>query len=108
VPRDVRSDRNLLLGILALQMDFITRDALIAAMNAWVLDKEKTLGEILLTQRAIDPTDLAAMDAMVARFIAKHGGNPEQSLAALTGVGDIVKDLRSIEDPGLSATLLTL
>ena len=30
------ADRNLLFGILALQMDFITRDALIAAMNAWV------------------------------------------------------------------------
>jgi hypothetical protein len=37
------SDRNLLFGILALQMDFISRDALIAAMNAWVLDKAKPL-----------------------------------------------------------------
>ncbi len=36
------ADRNLLFGILALQMDFISRDALIAAMNAWVLDKAKT------------------------------------------------------------------
>src|SRR5262249_35564205 len=31
------ADRNLLFGILALQMDFIRRDALIAAMNAWVV-----------------------------------------------------------------------
>ena len=30
-------DRNLLFGILALQMDFISREALVAAMNAWVL-----------------------------------------------------------------------
>ena len=37
------ADRNLLFGILALQMDFIGRDALIAAMNAWVLDKAKSL-----------------------------------------------------------------
>jgi hypothetical protein len=29
------ADRNLLLGILALQMDFISRDALIQAMNVW-------------------------------------------------------------------------
>jgi hypothetical protein len=29
------SDRNLLFGILALQMDFIGRDPLIAAMHAW-------------------------------------------------------------------------
>jgi hypothetical protein len=35
------ADRNLLFGILALQMDFIQRDALIAAMHAWVLDKTR-------------------------------------------------------------------
>src|ERR1700678_1030092 len=35
------ADCNLLLGILALQMDFIDRDALIAAMHAWVLDKSR-------------------------------------------------------------------
>jgi hypothetical protein len=44
------ADRNLLFGILALQMDFISRDALIAAMHAWVLEKAKLLGQILLEQ----------------------------------------------------------
>jgi hypothetical protein len=33
------SDRNLLLGIVALQMDFITRDALIEALHQWTLEK---------------------------------------------------------------------
>jgi len=35
------ADRNLLFGILALQMDFISREQLISAMHAWVLDKGK-------------------------------------------------------------------
>ena len=47
------NDRNLLFGILALQMDFISRDALVAAMNAWVLAKQRPLGEILLEQKAL-------------------------------------------------------
>ncbi len=38
------ADLNLLFGILALQMDFISRDALIRAMHAWVLAKAKPLG----------------------------------------------------------------
>ena len=50
---DPTADRNLLFGILALQMDFIRRDALIAAMNAWVLNKHRTLGDILLDQMAL-------------------------------------------------------
>ena len=33
------ADRNLLLGIPDLQSDFVSRDALITAMPAWVLDK---------------------------------------------------------------------
>ena len=40
-PHRATADRNLLFGILALQMDFIRRDDLIAAMHAWVLDKVK-------------------------------------------------------------------
>jgi hypothetical protein len=42
------ADRNLLFGILALQMDFLRRDELIAAMHAWVLDKDR------VTEMAID------------------------------------------------------
>jgi hypothetical protein len=38
------ADRNLLFGILAVQMDFVSRDALIAAMNARVLAKRRPLG----------------------------------------------------------------
>jgi eukaryotic-like serine/threonine-protein kinase len=47
------ADRNLLFGIFAVQMDFIPRDALIAAMNAWLLEKHKSLGDILLSQGAL-------------------------------------------------------
>src|SRR4051794_29279293 len=63
------SDRNLLFGILALQMDFISRDALIAGMNAWVLDKRKTLGQILVTQGVLDPRDQALLEPMIARHV---------------------------------------
>ena len=48
------ADRNLLFGILALQIDFISRDALIKAMNAWVLEKSKSLGQILGEHQALD------------------------------------------------------
>ena len=34
-------------------MDFIGRDALITAMNAWVITKGKPLGEILVEQKAM-------------------------------------------------------
>ena len=59
------TDRNLLFGILALQMDFIDREQLVAAMNAWVLEKGKPLGEILVEQSALKPDTHALLVALV-------------------------------------------
>jgi hypothetical protein len=49
------ADRNLLFGILAVQIDFIGRYALVAAMHAWVLAKDRPLGDILAEQGALTP-----------------------------------------------------
>ena len=59
------ADRNLLFGILALQMDFIGRDVLIAAMHTWVLDKAKSLGQILTEQNALRADQHSAIEVLV-------------------------------------------
>jgi serine/threonine-protein kinase len=99
------SDRNLLFGVLALQMDFITRDALIAAMHAWVLEKDKSLGRILVEQGALDESDFALIEPLVAKHVERHGGNPERSLEALSSVSGLRSDLRAVADADLHASL---
>jgi eukaryotic-like serine/threonine-protein kinase len=59
------ADLNLLFGILALQLDFISRDQLVAAMNAWVLTKQRALGDILREQGALDGEQHSLLEAMV-------------------------------------------
>src|SRR5262245_49319795 len=100
-----RSDRNLLFGILALQMDFIRRDDLIAAMNAWVLEKTKSLGQILCEQQALDADAHALLEALVAKHLALHGNDPDQSLAAVSSLGGVQEEWRQLADPGLNARL---
>ena len=51
------TDRNMLFGILALQMDFINREQLVSAMGAWVLEKGKPLCGILVAAGALAPSD---------------------------------------------------
>jgi len=102
------ADRNLLFGILALQMDFIRRDALIAAMNAWVLDKAKPLGQILLEQGALADADRELLEAMVQRHLEKHGHDAERSLAALAAPEAVRAELRRIADRDLDASLAQL
>jgi serine/threonine-protein kinase len=99
------ADRNLLLGILALQMDFIDRDALIAAMHAWVLHKDKPLGHILREQGELSPERLQLLDALVAEHLNAHDNDPERSLAALSSLGSARQDLQAIADPDVQASL---
>ena len=59
------ANRNLLYGVLALQMDFISRQQLIAATAAWTEDKSRRLDQMLLEQHALDADTHALLDAKV-------------------------------------------
>src|SRR5262245_26378545 len=99
------ADRNLLFGILALQMDFIGRDALIAGMNAWVLAKDRPLGDLLADQGALKPEHRTLLEALVQAHLAQHGNDPRKSLAAVSSLGSARKDLGAIADPDVQASL---
>jgi serine/threonine protein kinase/tetratricopeptide (TPR) repeat protein len=99
------ADRNLLFGILALQMDFIGRDALIAAMHAWVLDKAKPLGQLLIEQGALRPDNRDLLDTLVTRHLEMHGNNVEKSLAVLTIQTPLQRDLQSLGDGDVQASI---
>jgi serine/threonine-protein kinase len=100
------ADRNLLFGIVALQMDFINRDQLVAGMHAWVLEKRKPLGEILLLQGALSADDTEAIESLVRRHLLRHDNDPERSLAALTSIGLVRDALAKLPDPDVQASLV--
>jgi eukaryotic-like serine/threonine-protein kinase len=102
------ADRNLLFGILALQMGFLGRDALVSAMHAWVLDKQKPLGQILLEQRQLTGEQLRALDALIVQHLKAHGDNAERSLQALTGISTIAVLLNPVADADVRNTLANL
>src|SRR5436309_2905925 len=100
-----QADRNLLVGILALQLDFVTRDQLIAAMHAWILEKTTPLDHILRSQSALREDAHALLNALVAKHLEMHGGDPQQSLAAVSSVASLHQELRRLADPDVDASL---
>ncbi len=102
------SDRNLLFGILALQVNFLTRDALLRGMNAWVLEKHRPLGAILVEQGALRQEQHAALQEIVRMHLEAHGNDAHKSLAAVNGAGVVRADLEQIADPAVQASLATL
>ena len=97
--------RNLLFGLLALQNNFIDRDALLAAFNTWVADKSRPLGGVLLDRGALDVPRHALLEALVGEHLKLHGGDPERSLAALAVGGSTRLSLKGVGDPDLDASL---
>ncbi len=102
------ADCNLLFGILALQMDFIRRDGLVAAMHAWVLDKAKPLGQILFDQGALAAADRDMSEGLVQRHLEKHAHDAEGSLAALAAPDAVRVELHRSADGDLDASLAQL
>jgi tetratricopeptide (TPR) repeat protein/tRNA A-37 threonylcarbamoyl transferase component Bud32 len=99
------ADRNLLFGILALQMDFISRDQLVAALNAWVLEKATPLGQILVEHQGLRPQDRDLLEIMVRRHLELHGNDAEKSLAAVSFLGSVREDLSQVADADVQASL---
>lgn len=99
------ADRNLLFGILAVQMDFVRADQLIAAMNAWVLDKQRPLADHLLASGALASDARQLLDALVDKHIALHGGRADASLAALSSVEPLRRELAVIPDSDVQQSL---
>jgi serine/threonine protein kinase len=102
------ADRNLLFGILALQMDFIGRDALVAAMNAWVMAKHRPLGEILVDQGGLTADVVADLDSLVNRHLQMHQGDATLSLGALSSVDGARSILLEVADPEVQSSLRLL
>src|SRR5262249_7429165 len=76
-----------------------------AAMHAWVLEKAKPLGQILLKQGQLDPEHLSLLEALVQAHIRAHHNDPQQSLASLSSVSSVRQELASVADDALQASL---
>ena len=104
----VLAAESLLFGLLALQNNIIDRDVLLGAFNAWVADKSRSLGQILLDRNAISPARHALLAELVREHLQKHGQDPERSLAVLSVIPAVRDGLERLPDLDLQASLLYL
>jgi WD40 repeat protein len=104
-PGQSGADCNLLYGMLALQMNFVSRDGVLAAMQAWVFDKSRPLGQVLQEQGLLTPERRQALDQLLAAHLQANDGDAHQSLAAVALPATLRDDLRSLGDADVQASL---
>jgi WD40 repeat protein/serine/threonine protein kinase len=102
------TDRNLLFGLLALQVGFISGEALVAATCAWAMAKSKPLGLILQEQGALSAETHGLLEALVKKHLEVHGGDTHKSLALVGATGAARRDLQQLGDPDLAESLASL
>ena len=102
------SDRNLLFGILAVQNDLISQDDLIHAMNAWLLESSKSIGQILVDQSRLDQVDCDLLDQMIRRHIAKNSGDLKKAIGAISSAEYFIDSLKQLNDSDLQVGIATI
>ncbi len=99
------ADCNLLLGVLALQLDFVTREQLVAVVTGWLREKQTPLGQLLERQNVLTVARRQLLEALVDEHLRQHGGDVEQSLATLSSLGPVRDELQRLGDAELSISL---
>jgi serine/threonine protein kinase len=104
----IAAERDMLFGLLALQNGLINQVQLVAAFQAWTLDKARALPDHLVARGDLDSEDRSAVEALVARHLKKHGDDVERSLAAIPAGRSTRESLARIADPDVGGTLARL
>jgi serine/threonine-protein kinase len=99
------ADRHLLFGLLALQNGIINQGQLVAAFQAWTLDKSKSLADHLQAGGDLTGARRAVLEALAEVHLETHGGDVEQSLAAVSAGPSTRESLAGLDDPDIEATL---
>ena len=102
------ANRDLLFGLIALQNGMIDQFQLVAAFQAWTLEKNRSLAEHLAGRGDLEADQRAIIEAMVGLHLKKHAGSTEKSLAAIPSAASTRQTLERIADRDLGASLALL
>jgi hypothetical protein len=100
----IAASRDLLFGLLALQNGLINQVQLVAAFQAWTLDKARALADHLIALGHLNGAQKAVVEAMANLHVAKHG-DVERSLAAIPAGRSTHESLARLGDLDIEGTL---
>lgn len=87
----MEQDRNLLFGVLAVQLGKVTTSRLMQAAAAWAIDPASPLDSRLVEQGALSQQDRDLIDRLVGEAIRAHSGDAKATLHTFGGVEQVVK-----------------
>lgn len=99
------SDRNLLVGVLGLQLGLITESQLIEAMQKWVFRKSTSIELILEECGAIDASSRESLHEIAERHLKAHENDAIQVISTLGKATLVCGQMQDLNDPDVDATV---
>ena len=97
--------RDLLFGLLALQVGLISQEHLVAAFQTWSRERRLALPDVLLEKGSIDASQRDLIRALVDDHVRRHAGDVDQSLAAAVAGSPARDQIAGLGDAELTASL---
>ena len=97
-------ERGLLVGLVAVQLGFVSQQDFVAGLSAWADDKSVSLPEWLEKRGGITPDALKLVRPLVDKHVAAHDGDTSKSLAAVQLNGAVSQMLEQVDDPVVART----
>ena len=102
VPASSATDLNLLFGILALQMDFITNSSSPPCKPGFVIKARRW--EPSWSSKSPYDARLVLLQGLVDEHLKQHHNDPQQSLAAVAAAGFVKDELEKFADTEVHAS----
>ena len=101
----LETERNMLFGMLAAQLDFISQGQFLTAVAAWREQSSKPLIEILRDQDSLTDKDLQLLSDLVEAHVKHHNNDVTKSLGTLTLPNSVRDELSKAADTEIEQTL---
>ena len=98
------TERNLLIGVRALQADLLSPAPFVEAGSLWASQKSTPLANLLVQRGWLTAADQADVERLLERKLAKHGGNARAGLAEVT-TDAVRQSLVGITDDDIQHTI---
>src|SRR5262245_21864924 len=99
------SGNQFLVGVLALQMDFVSRARLVNAVRTWVKDKRQSLSHVLVDEGSLPGDRVELLEGLAVEHLKAHDDSLYRSLASLPALASVQDDIRALNDADLNSSL---
>jgi serine/threonine-protein kinase len=104
----VDADRNMILGVLALQLDFLGRTDLRDAIEVWAADRSRPLAQVLVERQVLAPRRASLLERLVDEYLIQHDLDPARGLVAACAARALPVDIEGITGRIARSNLATL